>query len=81
MPASTQALWRCLRHVALSRRTARVATLFPNEASLLRPVSAVLAEISEDWEPGQLKGKDLDGVEFKLSDYRGKVVLLDFLGH
>ena len=26
-------------------------------------------------------GKDLDGVEFRLSDYRGKVVLLDFWGH
>lgn len=33
----------------LKRRT-RVATLFPNEASLLRLVSAVLMEISEDWE-------------------------------
>ena len=32
----------------LKRRT-RVATLFPNEASLLRLVSAVLMEISEDW--------------------------------
>jgi putative transposase len=28
----------------------RVATLFPNEASLLRLVSAVLMEISEEWE-------------------------------
>lgn len=26
-------------------------------------------------------GKDLDGVEFKLTDYRGKVVLLDFWGN
>jgi putative transposase len=33
----------------IKRRT-RVATLFPNEASLLRLVSAVLMEVSEDWE-------------------------------
>jgi len=28
-----------------------------------------------------IKGADLDGKEFKLSDYRGKVVLLDFWGN
>ena len=33
----------------IKRRT-RVATLFPNEASALRLVTAVLMEISEDWE-------------------------------
>ena len=33
----------------IKRRT-RVANLFPNEASLLRLVSAVLMEISEEWE-------------------------------
>jgi putative transposase len=37
----------------LKRRT-RVATLFPNEASLLRLVSAVLMEISEEWETEQI---------------------------
>ena len=33
----------------IKRRT-RVATLFPNEASLLRLVTAVLMETSEEWE-------------------------------
>ena len=36
----------------IKRRTA-VARLFPNEASLLRLVSAVLMEISEEWETGR----------------------------
>jgi putative transposase len=35
----------------IKRRT-RVARLFPNEASRLRRVTALLAEISEKWEPG-----------------------------
>lgn len=37
----------------LKRRT-RVATLFPNEASLLRLASAVLSEISDEWETGKI---------------------------
>ena len=36
----------------IKRRT-RVATIFPNEASCLRLVSAILSEISEDWETGR----------------------------
>ena len=36
----------------IKRRT-RVATLFPNEASLLRLVSAVLMEIDEEWSTGR----------------------------
>jgi putative transposase len=37
----------------IKRRT-RVVRLFPNEASLLRLVSALLAETSEDWESGKI---------------------------
>lgn len=37
----------------LKRRT-RVATLFPNEAALLRLASAVLSEISDDWETNRM---------------------------
>jgi transposase-like protein len=33
----------------IKRRT-RVATLFPNEASLLRPAAAVLMEVDEEWQ-------------------------------
>lgn len=36
------------------RRRSRVATLFPNEASCLRLVSAVLMEISEEWLTGRI---------------------------
>jgi len=44
-----------LEHLSreIKRRT-RVATLFPNAASLLRLVSAVAIEISEEWETGRI---------------------------
>jgi putative transposase len=37
----------------IKRRT-RVATLFPHEQSALRLVTAVLMEISEDWETNRI---------------------------
>lgn len=37
----------------LKRRT-RVASIFPNEASLLRLCTALLAEFSDDWEAGKI---------------------------
>jgi len=39
-------------HEEIRRRT-RVARLFPNEASLLRLVSAIEMEVSEDWIAGK----------------------------
>ena len=29
----------------------------------------------------EIEGEDIDGVKFKLSDYRGKVTVLDFWGN
>jgi putative transposase len=39
-------------HEEINHKT-RVAGLFPNQASLLRLVSAVLMELSEEWETGK----------------------------
>ena len=40
-------------NLELKRRT-RVATIFPNEAALARLVTALLMEISEEWETGKI---------------------------
>ena len=50
--AILQVLWltRRLDLATTIRRRTRVARLFPNEASCLRLVSAVLMEIAEDWQ-------------------------------
>jgi putative transposase len=46
---TTNVLERVNREI---KRRTRVATLFPNEASCLRLVTAVVMEISDDWETG-----------------------------
>jgi putative transposase len=48
---TTNALERV--NMELKRRT-RVASVFPNEASLLRLVSALLAETTDEWEAGKV---------------------------
>ncbi len=47
---TTNSLKRLNREI---RRRSRVATLFPNEASCLRLVTAVVMEISDEWQTGR----------------------------
>lgn len=52
---------------------------FANQPPAPRP-AAPSAAPQVGQEAPEITGVDLDGVEFNLSDYRGKVVLLDFWG-
>src|SRR5262249_44970220 len=53
-----------------------------NLASLAKsPLRALRAAIVVGKPVPEIRAEDLDGAQFKLSDYRGKVVLLDFWGH
>ena len=52
----------------------------PQQADVERELKT-LRTIRVGKEAPEIKAPDLDGKEFKLSDYRGKVVLLDFWGH
>ena len=51
-----------------------------NPAKGLGPASGQVGLNVGDTAP-EIDGEDLDSQRFKLSDYRGKVVLLDFWGH
>jgi hypothetical protein len=45
------------------------------------PANAGQVGTEEGMTAKEIEGEDIDGQRFKLSDYRGKVVLLDFWGH
>lgn len=57
--------------VAFRNKTMKVAA----EAALFELKYLSVGKVAPD-----IEGNDLDGVEFKLSDYRGKVVMIDFWG-
>ena len=53
------------------------------DADLLEEAAEALTEVTKlavGTAAPEIEGVDIDGVAFKLSDYRGKVVLLDFWG-
>jgi hypothetical protein len=57
------------------------APLLPWFAAPQAPVEVVAAGPHPGQPAPEIVGEDLDGVPFRLSDYRGKVVVLDFWGH
>lgn len=57
----------------------RVAKENPNAA--VKEAAAAIGKLMVGKVVPDIVGEDTDGKEFKLSDYRGKVVLLDFWGH
>jgi len=63
---------------------AQAAELAKDDATLRKDAERelnILRNLRVGKEAPDIKGADLDGKEFKLSDYRGKVVLLDFWGN
>ena len=52
----------------------------PGTARAPQNASAVRGGPTIGEEAPEIEGVDLEGVAFKLSDYRGKVVMLDFYG-
>jgi cytochrome oxidase Cu insertion factor (SCO1/SenC/PrrC family) len=57
------------------------------KTSVRAPATFPVAETSPAVDPvlgrpaPEIVGEDVDGIPFRLSDYRGKVVVLDFWGH
>jgi hypothetical protein len=56
----------------------------PALAASMRRLDSILFELrylSVGKQAPDIEGEDTDGKKFKLSDYRGKVIMLDFWGH
>jgi len=67
------------QHPKLDKFFARIAAENSNAAS--KEAAAEIAKLLVGKVVPNIAAEDTDGKEFKLSDYRGKVVLIDFWGH
>ena len=63
--------------VTLNGRTLMSGTL----GDQAKPILNEITQLSVGNVAPEITAEDLEGVPFKLSDYRGKVVMLDFWGH
>ena len=81
---------RCIRFMSLTLFLCATAACGQEKANPpVKPNPANSPQASQDQSGGpqvgqtapEIEGPDLDNKDFKLSDYRGKVVLLDFWGH
>jgi hypothetical protein len=61
--------------------TVKSETATENPATEKATATPATDHLSIGKEAPEIEGDDIDGESFKLSDYRGKVVLLDFWGH
>ena len=59
----------------------KIAKNYPKLAAEGKELLFDLKYLSVGRKAMEIKAEDLDGKEFKLSDYRGKVVVLDFWGN
>jgi cytochrome oxidase Cu insertion factor (SCO1/SenC/PrrC family) len=53
----------------------------PQQKTKEKPAKKEKTELAVGKPAPEIEGEDIDGQKFKLSDYRGKIVVLDFWGN
>jgi hypothetical protein len=69
------------RYAEALAQARKLAEEFPDLAPQAKELVFALEHLTVGRKAMEIEGEDLDGKQFKLSDYRGKVVVLDFWGN